>query len=74
MYITLITRRGFFSQDTRTFRRDKVKVLEHTQVDGGTTSAFSPMGDYYKIETPNGEIVEGREEINYGSVAYTSGG
>lgn len=57
--ITVITRDGFWSSYSRTFRRDKIKHIGRTP--GGCTSACCPRGDYIEVELDNGEIVTGRE-------------
>jgi hypothetical protein len=71
--ITLVTREGFWSSDTRTFRRDRVKEIYRREIDGGLTSQVCPRGDYVEVELDTGEIVRGREDPNWTMYASTGG-
>ena len=60
--ITVITRDGFWSSDSRTFRRDKVKRIKRgAMMDNGAASQCCLEEDMVEVELDNGEIVVGRE-------------
>ncbi|MHA2068555.1 MAG: hypothetical protein ACXABY_29690 [Candidatus Thorarchaeota archaeon] len=60
-FITIVTRDGFWSSDTRTFRRSDVKVTQPFDDEFVSCSACCPRGRMTQVELDTGEIIIGPE-------------
>ena len=69
--IRICTRKGFFSNYYRTFRRDRVTIRPITEYSDVTTSTCCPPPNV-EVELETGELVRGWED-NRNTLNYNKG-